>query len=134
MAAFLTAVFLTVVLWGTWWVLLIWVLAYPFAMFLGFATGVYLQGTGQIPAPDETQENIWVDENSEMIVGHSEETIGTFNGEPIHEWVDLKRPDNGEIIRCYYDGTMRDDDDDLLVPEGTWFCVVPAGIVYVARS
>lgn len=130
-AALLTAVVLTFVFWGDWWIIIgAWVLMYPLAMFLGLVMGFVGAALGW---ETESEAQVWAEETEDLIAESSPEIVGKFQDFDIHEWVMLKRPDNGELVRCMFERTidMRKD-FEFQPPEGTWFCITPPGILYVA--
>lgn len=130
-AALFVSVLITVGFWGNWWVVVgAWVAMYPMAMVFGLIVGFVGAALGW---ETESEAQVWADETKDLIAESSPETVGKFQDADIHEWVMLKRPDNGELVRCMFDRTidMRGD-FEFQPPEGTWFCITPPGILYVA--
>jgi hypothetical protein len=133
----LIAAGLATVFWGDWLTIVGLVLAiYPFAMFLGLIAGFAAKGLGiefVLDDDDEDDVQVWTDEKDIIILDKSKELVGLFQNEPIHEWVTLQRPDNGEPIRCVYSQIidMRSE-YNVTAPEKTWFCILAPGIMYVA--
>jgi hypothetical protein len=130
-SALLAAVFITIGFWGDWWMVgIAWVMAFPLAMLLGLVIGFIGSWLGwEIDDPQ-----VWAQETEELIGDRSETIIGKFQDADIHEWVMLKRPDNGELVRCMYERTidMTKSNFEFTPPDSTWFCVMPPGILYVA--
>lgn len=129
-ATALAAVALTIMFWGSWFLIIgVWVLAFPFAMFLGLVSGFVHRA---LNGPVMVQEPLlWLDDVSALVLEVSPETIGTFQDAKIHEWIILKRPDNGEPIRLGYNRTVdMERDTSFEPPDEKWFCVLPPGIMY----
>lgn len=128
--ALAAAILMTIGFWGNWWIVASsWIAMYPFAMLLGLVYGFTAQALGAtIEDP-----KVWAQETEDLIVESSPEIVGKFQDADIHEWVMLKRPDNGELVRCMFERTidMRGD-FEFQPPENTWFCITPPGILYVA--
>lgn len=128
--AVLAAVFMTIGFWGNWLVVVLsWVVMIPFAMLLGLVSGF----VGAALGAKVEDAKVWAQETETLIAESSPEIVGKFQDADIHEWVMLKRPDNGELVRCMFERTidMRGD-FEFQPPENTWFCVTPPGILYVA--
>ena len=118
----------TVVLWGEWLAIAIcWVLALPLAMLLSLIVGniLYYMGATMV------KQNLWVDDADITIVERSPEIVGKLGENTIHEWVMLKRPDNGELVKCFYETVI--DFNDWEQPDNRWFVVLDGGVLYVAE-
>ena len=128
-AALGAAALCTLLFWGEWWtVLFCWVMVYPAALVLGFIMGFTLNAMGV----EMTQQNLWMDQG-ENIVERSETTVGKLGELTLHEYIILKRPDNGENIKLYYDRCV-DLRQEWEAPNKLWFVVEPGGILYVESA
>lgn len=133
MLAISAAVLMTIVFWGSWWIVAgSWVAVFPFALLLGLVSGFVAAAMGATVEEDDPQ--VWAQETETLIVESSTEIVGKFQDADIHEWVMLKRPDTGEHVRCMFERTidMRRNDFEFEPPQNTWFCITPPGILYVA--
>lgn len=130
----LLAVIISVMFWGNWLVVVgAWVIAFPFAMFLGLIAGVVGNALGMpLISDDEESSQVWAEETDVLVLERSEALVGKFQDEDIHEWVLLKRPDTGEPIHLVFSRTidMRGD-YEFEPPQEEWFCILPPGIMYV---
>lgn len=111
--------------WGTWWVLAAWLAVLPLAMLIGVLLGFVLAALGAtMDAP-----SVFVDEDGSHIVERSSTIVGVLGEHKIHDWIVLKRPDNGELVRLTYDRIVdaKTWDD---APDGRWFALEPGGILY----
>jgi hypothetical protein len=129
--AALTAVSITIGFWGSWVIVaLAWILMFPFAMLLGLGAGFLVRPSEE---DDIEDAQMWTNDEDITITERSEEIVGLFQDETIHEWVMLKRPDNGELVRLKYERTidMRNE-FEFEAPRNTWFCILRPGIMYIA--
>lgn len=128
------AVLMTVAFWGSWFLIIFaWVMAFPIALMLGLVVGFVGSAIGfTIEKPDA---KIWAEDTAELVAETSTEIVGLFQGAQIFEWVKLKKPDGSGFEKCWYDRTINLDHQNFQFepPAGVWFCVIPPGILYVAR-
>lgn len=136
------AVLITIFFWGDWFAIgIAWVMAYPLALFLAMLTGfvsallgINLVNDAEVPDEDPDAK-VWSDDTANLIVQTSPEIVGVFQDQEIHEWVMLKRPDTGDLVKCSYSRTydMRDPNFEFVPPKNVWFCLASPGILYVAE-
>lgn len=143
------AVSMTMLFWGSWFIILIsWIMAFPMAMllasFAGFFSGMLDETVGKsLKAEFSEQQPIettlgqmWVNDSDKLIIETSSQIIGTFQGEPLYEWVMLAPPDGSAPVKCYYDRTVYMSDFELgnvEVPADAWYCVTAPGVMYVQK-
>jgi hypothetical protein len=88
-----------------------------------------------LPTANSEKQHIayWVDD-AELHINTHGPIIGTFQGAPIYEWVEIPKQKTGEMIRCYYNRTVNlEGGQDIPVPEGVWFFFIEPGILYLAE-
>jgi hypothetical protein len=128
--ALLAAAVGTFLAWGDWFaVAIIWAMTYPLAMFLGLLAGYGLHFMGATMQ----KQNLWVNDDDINIIERSPEIVGKLGENTIHEWVLLKRPDNGEHVKCLYEKFV-DINKGWEPPDNRWFVVLEGGLLYVAAD
>lgn len=124
--AALCAMGATVFFWGSWILIIIaWCGVIPLALFFGLITGF----VGAAIGARVEKARVWTEDTKIVITARSEAVFGTFRDMPIHEWVDLQRPDNGETIRLEYLCTVPDS-KNFTPPLKVWFALLSPGILY----
>lgn len=126
--AIITTLAITSFYWGSWWVILsAWVLAFPLALLLGLISGFVSHGLG-FTVEDQ---KVWTGEAEVVITEKSEAILGLFQENKIHEWVILKRPDNGELVKLFYWCTVDMSGNSVINTPENWFVILHPGIMYV---
>ena len=132
-SAIVIVVSITVLFWGSWLIVgIAWLLAYPLALLFGLIIGFVGAMLGWETGEAE-EIRIYASEVEDIIAERSATVIGKFQDADIHEWVIMKRPDNGELVRCEFEYTMDMCSSNFTPPDNVWFCVMPPGIFYVAK-
>jgi hypothetical protein len=113
----------------SWWFIgLACLLFVPTAMGLGFMAGFMIDKNETVQTA-----RVWTNETEILIAEHSTEIVGIFQDAEIFEWVLLEKPDGTGQVRCSYARTFNlDKGEEFIPPEGSWFCLLPPGILYVA--
>lgn len=128
-AAVGAAALCTLLFWGEWLTILFcWLMVFPMALLIGFLMGFVLNTLGV----EMEQQSMWLDQG-ENVVERSENVVGKLGDLKIHEHIILKRPDNGELVKLYYDRVVNLQ-NEWEAPNKLWFVVEPGGILYVESA
>lgn len=115
-----TVLYLTHAFWGDWTsVFAIWLLSIPVTLFGSFFLGMVLAALGiKVEDEDADDEDPSAEPEIALTVTHAEiirrsESIGTYNGQQIYDWIVIKNADGSETKLTFVKKLTNELDSDV---------------------